>query len=75
MYMPNRRQVDVEIKLKVDVPLHLKNNISTYITEHLEEIIKEVSKEKDFGKVIHDNWQEDIHINGNWSLNAEDYEN
>lgn len=75
MYMPDRRQVDVEIKFKVDIPLHLKNNISTYITKYLEEIMTEISKEKDFGKVIHDDWQEGIHINGNWSLNTEDYEN
>lgn len=74
MYKPTRRQVDIEIKFKVDVPLHLKNNISTYITEHLEEIIKEVSKEKDFGKVIRENDEEGIRINGNWHLNIEDYE-
>ena len=74
MYKPTRRQVDVKIKFTVDVPLGLKNNISTYISEHLEEIMSKVIKEEDYGKIERQDDEEGIRINGTWSLDSEDYE-
>lgn len=75
MYKPTRRQVDVGIKIKVDVPLTLKNNISTYIVEHLEEVIKQIAKEEDFGKINHHNDEDGVCIDGGWCIIEEDYEN
>lgn len=74
MYKPTRRQVDLEIKFKVDVPLTLKTNISTYITENLEKIMEQIAKEKDFGKINHQDDEEGILINGEWYISEEDYE-
>ena len=74
MYKPTRRQVDVKIKFTVDVPLSLKNNISTYISEHLEEIMNKVINEDDYGKIHRQNDEEGIRINGTWYIGEEDYE-
>ena len=69
-----RRQVDVKIEFTVDVPLDMKNNVSTYIHEHLEEIMNKIIKEEDYGKIERQDDEEGIRINGAWSLDFEDYE-
>ena len=75
MYKPNRVQATLNIELNIDILLSSKYKLSEYISENLNEIVKEIDKnKKDFGIISHEDYEENVFINGDWSCNIEKYQ-